>query len=376
MIQNSNKTATTPPTAVHRASPAARHRMEPARDSRSDVFAQRHRLRVGTFIALLLLLVGAVLLSTALGQYYLSLPDLFSILTTGPTTQTDIASSVVWDIRLPRIFLGFLVGAALGVAGCLMQAVFANPLAEPSIVGVTSGAGVGAALVIVFEVSILGTFTVPAAAFLTSLIVTAIIYRLAHNRGKVAVVNLILTGIAVNAVCGAIISFMVYLAPTTSREQIIFWQMGSLNGSQWKHVWVVLPIVIVGFAIASRLGAQLDVLALGEKAAGHTGINVAALRMVAIVASAVLTAAAVSFAGLIGFVGLIVPHVLRTIVGPENKILLPASALAGALLIALADVAARTLIPFADLPIGIFTALVGGPTFFILLRRMMRKGSV
>lgn len=376
MIQNSNKTATTPPTAAHRASPAARHRMEPARDSRSDVFAQRHRLRVGTFIALLLLLVGAVLLSTALGQYYLSLPDLFSILTTGPTTQTDIASSVVWDIRLPRIFLGFLVGAALGVAGCLMQAVFANPLAEPSIVGVTSGAGVGAALVIVFEVSILGTFTVPAAAFLTSLIVTAIIYRLAHNRGKVAVVNLILTGIAVNAVCGAIISFMVYLAPTTSREQIIFWQMGSLTGSQWKHGWVVLPIVIVGFAIASRLGAQLDVLALGEKAAGHTGINVAALRMVAIVASAVLTAAAVSFAGLIGFVGLIVPHVLRTIVGPENKILLPASALAGALLIALADVAARTLIPFADLPIGIFTALVGGPTFFILLRRMMRKGSV
>lgn len=376
MTQNSNKTTTAPSAA--RAATTARHRRENPRapQQHRDVFAQRHRLRVGTFVALIVLLVGSVLLSTALGQYYLSLPDLLSILTSGPRAETDIAASVVWDIRLPRIFLGFLVGAALGVAGCLMQAVFANPLAEPSIVGVTSGAGVGAALVIVFEVSFLGTFTVPAAAFLTSLIVTAIIYRLAHNRGKVAVVNLILTGIAVNAVCGALISFMVYLAPTTSREQIIFWQMGSLNGSQWKHVWVVLPIVIVGFAIASRLGAQLDVLALGEKAAGHTGINVAVLRMVAIVASAVLTAAAVSFAGLIGFVGLIVPHVLRTIVGPENKILLPASALAGALLIALADVAARTLIPFADLPIGIFTALVGGPTFFILLRRMMRKGSV
>lgn len=376
MTQNSNKTTTAPSAA--RAATTPRHRRENPRapQQHHDVFAQRHRLRVGTFVALIVLLVGSVLLSTALGQYYLPLPDLLSILTSGPRAETDIAASVVWDIRLPRIFLGFLVGAALGVAGCLMQAVFANPLAEPSIVGVTSGAGVGAALVIVFEVSFLGTFTVPAAAFLTSLIVTAIIYRLAHNRGKVAVVNLILTGIAVNAVCGALISFMVYLAPTTSREQIIFWQMGSLNGSQWKHVWVVLPIVIVGFAIASRLGAQLDVLALGEKAAGHTGINVAVLRMVAIIASAVLTAAAVSFAGLIGFVGLIVPHVLRTIVGPENKILLPASALAGALLIALADVAARTLIPFADLPIGIFTALVGGPTFFILLRRMMRKGSV
>lgn len=338
-----------------------------------DVFARRARLRLTVFIALAVLLVLAAITSIVLGQYYVPLRDLVPILTGGPHQQ-ELSASVVWEIRLPRILLGFLVGASLGVAGTLMQAVFANPLAEPSIIGVTSGAGVGAAAVIVFNVSLLGTFTVPAAAFCSAVLVTAIIYRLARSRGRVAVVNLILTGIAVNAVCNAVISFMVYLAPTSNREQIIFWQMGSLNGSQWKHVWVVLPIAIVGVAIALRLGSQLDVLALGERAAVHTGINVARLRIAAIAASAVLTAGAVSFAGLIGFVGLIVPHLLRSIVGPENRVLLPASAVAGAVLIGFADVVARTLIPFADLPIGIFTALVGGPTFFVLLRRMMRKG--
>ncbi|MDO4630811.1 MAG: iron ABC transporter permease [Corynebacterium sp.] len=341
-----------------------------------DVFARRHRRRILTFFILTLLLIGAVLASVILGQFYVhpgTLPEIIAAGRDG-AKELGLAANVVWEIRIPRILLGLLVGMALGVAGTLMQAVFANPLAEPSIIGVTSGAGVGAALVIVFNIGILGTFTVPAGGFISAVVVTIIIYQLARSQGKVSVVNLILTGIAINAVCGAIISFMVYLAPTTNREQIIFWQMGSLNGSQWKHVWVVLPIVVVGSIIAFSLGKQLDVLALGERAAGHTGIDVARLRIFAIAASTVLTAGAVAFAGLIGFVGLIVPHLLRTITGPENKILLPASALAGAVLIALADVAARTLIPFADLPIGIFTALVGGPTFFILLRRMMRKG--
>ncbi|AER68540.1 Hemin import ATP-binding protein [Corynebacterium pseudotuberculosis 1/06-A] len=316
----------------------------------------------------------AFVTSLALGQYYVPLQDLpFILLNRG---DEGLTTSVVWEIRLPRIVLGLLVGACLGVAGTLMQAVFANPLAEPSIIGVTSGAGVGAAAVIVFNIGFLGTFTVPVAAFISAVLVTVIIYQLARHQGKVAVVNLILTGIAINAVCNALISFLVYLAPTANREQIVFWQMGSLNGSQWKHVWVVLSIAIAGVLIAVRLGRQLDVLALGERAAVHTGIHVSRLRIIAIAASTILTAGAVSFAGLIGFVGLIVPHLLRSLVGPENKILLPASALTGAVLIAFADVAARTLIPFADLPIGIFTAIVGGPTFFILLRRMLKKGSV
>ncbi|WP_426717780.1 FecCD family ABC transporter permease [Corynebacterium auriscanis] len=338
-----------------------------------EIFRSRKRRRVGVFSILAILVIVAAMLSIVLGQYYVPLNTLGSILI-GRDHQASLASSVVWDIRLPRIFLGFLVGCCLGVAGTLMQAVFANPLAEPSIVGVTSGAGVGAAVAVVFNIAFLGTFTIPAFAFASALITAGLIYQLARSGGRVAVINLVLTGIAVNAVCGAIISFMVYLAPTTSREEIIFWQMGSLNGAQWKHVWVVLPITIVGTAVALRLGGALDVLALGEKAASHTGINVGQLRMVAIVASAVLTAGAVAFAGLIGFVGLIIPHLLRTVMGPENSLLIPASALGGAVLIGLSDVVARTMIEFADLPIGIFTALVGGPTFFILLRRMMRKG--
>ena len=322
-------------------------------------------------VALVVMLVACAVLSTAVGQYAISPAELFAIFR---GEDQSLSAAVVWEIRLPRVVLGFLVGMSLGVAGTLMQAVFANPLAEPSVIGVTAGAGVGAAAAIVFNLTWLGTFTVPAAAFVSAVIVTVLIYQLARHSGTVVVVNLILTGIAVNAVCGALISFMVYLAPTSHREQIIFWQLGSLNGAQWKHVAVVAPITLIGSIIALRLGRQLDILALGERAAAHTGINITRLRICAIGAAAVLTAGAVAFAGLIGFVGLIIPHLLRTVIGPANRVLLPAAALAGAVLIGLADIAARTLIPFADLPIGIFTALVGGPVFFLLLRRMMRKG--
>lgn len=340
----------------------------------ADAFQRRRSLRVALFVVLACLLVVTVVFSITVGQYSVPLGDLPRILSVGPKGATSMDESVVWRIRLPRVALGLLVGAALGVAGGLMQAVFANPLAEPSVIGVTSGAGVGAAFAIVFDVMILGTSTVPFFAFLTALLTAALVYALARFNGRVNVVNLILTGIAVNAVCNALISFFVYLAPTVSREQIVFWQMGSLNGSQWKHVSVVLVVWLLGMAVALPLGSRLDVLALGERAAGHTGENVARLRVVAILASTLLTAGAVAYAGLIGFVGLIVPHIVRTVVGPSNRVLLPASALGGAVLIGLADIAARTLIDFADLPIGIFTALVGGPTFFILLRRMMRKG--
>ncbi|MDO4910313.1 MAG: iron ABC transporter permease [Corynebacterium sp.] len=319
-------------------------------------------------------LLISVLFSIAVGQYHIELDRVFGILAGGPG-QKGVAESVVWNIRLPRLILGIAVGAGLGVAGALMQAVFANPLAEPAVIGVTSGAGVGAAVAIVFNLTFFGTSTVAICAFLTAVLTTLIVYRMARFQGRVQVINLILTGIAINAVAGAIISFMLYLAPTTSREQIIFWQMGSLNGSQWKHVQVVIPIIIIGILLATFLGKQLDTLALGEKAAGHIGINVHRLRIIAIGCATLLTAAAVAYAGLIGFVGLIIPHLLRSVTGPSNRILIPASALGGAVLISIADIVARTIIPFADLPIGIFTALVGGPTFFILLRRMLRKGS-
>lgn len=207
---------------------------------------------------------------------------------------------------------------------------------------------------------------------------TWLVYQLSRLGGKVRVVNLILVGIAVNAIAGAVISFFIFFAPTTSREQIIFWQMGTLSGAKWEHVGVVGVVgVIVSFGLlcAWLLVKQLDLLALGDKAATHVGVDVSTLRTLSIVLATLLTAGAVSYAGLIGFVGLVIPHIVRTVAGPSNAVLIPASALGGALLIAWADIGSRTIIPFADLPIGIFTALVGGPTFFILLRRMKKKGA-
>ncbi|MCI6206111.1 MAG: iron ABC transporter permease [Corynebacterium glucuronolyticum] len=321
-----------------------------------------------------ILLVITAIASVCMGQYVIPVRDLSTLLMQGPLGGQGMDASVLWQIRLPRLVLGLLVGAALGVGGALMQAVCANPLAEPSVIGVTSGAGVGAATIIVFNVTPFGTSTVPIAAFVMGMVTAICVYRLSRHNGQIHVVNLILVGIAVNAVAGAVISFLIFFAPTTSREQIIFWQMGTLVGAQWAHVSVVGIIVICGITGAIIIDRQLDVLALGDFAAKHVGVHVTRLRAIAIILATLLTAGAVSYAGLIGFVGLVIPHIVRTVAGPSNIILVPASAIGGAVLIAAADVFARTVIPFADLPIGIFTALVGGPTFFYLLRRMMRKG--
>jgi len=341
----------------------------------TQTFETRRKTRGYLFIALAILLAIAALFSVAVGQYEISFRDLPALLSSGPVGHKSMDVSVLWQIRLPRLILGLLVGAALGVGGALMQAVFANPLAEPSVIGVTSGAGVGAAIVIVFGFNFLGSSTVPMAAFITGLLTTWLVYKMAHFGGRIRVVNLILVGIAVNAIAGAIISFFIFFAPTTSREQIIFWQMGTLSDAKWEHVGVVAVIVAAGLVCAWLLVKNLDLLALGDKAATHVGVDVTRLRAVSIILATLLTAGAVSYAGLIGFVGLVVPHIVRTVAGPSNAVLIPASALGGALLIAGADIGARTIIPFADLPIGIFTALVGGPTFFVLLRRMMKKGA-
>lgn len=334
--------------------------------------AGRRRL---LWLVLVVSLIATALGSVAVGQYPLAVGDLPGLLAQGPTGHDGMDAQVLWQIRLPRLVLGLLVGAALGVGGALMQAVFANPLAEPSVIGVTAGAGLGAAVVIVLGTDILGATTVPAAAFVAGLVTTAIVYQLARFGGTISVVNLILVGIAVNAIAGAAISFLVFLAPTTSREQIIFWQMGTLSGAQWAHIGVVGILTAIGLVGAALIVRKLDLLALGDRAATHVGVDVTRLRAIAIVLAMLLTAAAVSYAGLIGFVGLVIPHIIRTVVGPANAVLVPASALGGAVLIGAGDIGARTLISFADLPIGIFTALVGGPTFFLLLRHMMRKGA-
>lgn len=334
--------------------------------------ARRARTRVLTLVVLAVLLLGVVLLSAMVGQFRIGAAEVIGAVTGGSVDVT--ATSVLWQIRFPRIVLGLLVGASLAVAGTVMQALFSNPLAEPGIIGVSSGAAVGASVMIVLAPTALAGFGVPAAAFLSGLAASSAVYLMARRGGRAEATTLVLTGIAVTAVCSAITSVSTYVAPTTARDQIVFWQMGSLNGATWDQVTTVGAISLIGIVWAVLISGRLDALALGERAAGHLGVNVERLRLSSMALTALLTSAAVAHAGVITFVGLVVPHLLRIVMGPTNRWLVPATVLGGALLVTLSDVAARTLVPYADLPIGIFTAVVGGPTFFFLLRRGMRRG--
>ncbi|GAB3125336.1 FecCD family ABC transporter permease [Glaciibacter psychrotolerans] len=291
----------------------------------------------------------------------------------GGGADTAMTDATLWTIRFPRIVMALLIGAALASAGTLMQAIFGNPLAEPSVVGVSSGAALGASLSIVLGWTFLGEWTIAVTAFAAGLITTLVIYLSSRSNGRTEIVTLVLTGIAVNAVAGAGLALLTFLGDTSAREQIIFWQLGSLNGSRWEQVGVVLPLIVVGLIVAFLLARTLDLFALGERSARHLGVNVELVRIIIIVVVALLVCAAVSFAGIIGFVGLVVPHLMRMIIGPAHLPLLTASAIGGALLLVTADLVARTAVPMADLPIGMLTSLVGGPFFFWLLRRTRRR---
>lgn len=287
----------------------------------------------------------------------------------GPMPSHPRGDAALWNVRFPRVVMAVLVGAALGGAGAVLQAVFGNPLAEPSVIGVSGGAAVGACTVIVFQWSFLGTFTTPAVAFVGGLATTLLVYAMSRSGGRTEVVTLVLMGIAVNAVTGALIALLVFVGDTQAREQIVFWQLGSLNGTRWESVRVVAPFVVLGIGACLFLARRLDLLSLGERSARHLGVDVERLRLAAIVVVALLVASGVAFAGVIGFVGLVVPHLVRMLIGPAHRWLVPASVLGGALVLLAADLVARTAVDYADLPIGMLTALVGGPFFFWLLRR-------
>lgn len=291
----------------------------------------------------------------------------------GPAPMHPSGDATLWVIRFPRTILAATVGAALGIAGAVMQGVFRNPLAEPAVIGVSTGAAVGACLVIVFEWALFGPLTAVVAAFGTGLLTTLLVYAGARAGGRTEVVTIVLTGIAVNALGGALIALLVFLGDTQQREQIVFWQLGSLNGTRWQDVAIALPIVVLAATGCLLIGRRLDLLALGERQARHLGVDVERLRIGAIGLVALLTAAAVAMAGIIAFVGLVVPHTMRMLLGPGHRDLLPASALGGAVLLVAADIVARTAVPYAELPIGMITALVGAPFFFWLLRRTRRS---
>jgi iron complex transport system permease protein len=333
-----------------------------------------------TLVAVLALaLIVGVVASAMAGQLAISPGEVLGSVLRALGIDTALApddpviESTLWVVRFPRIALGLAVGAALAVAGAVMQAIFGNPLAEPGVVGVSAGAALGAAIAIAAGVTVLGSWSIAVMAFAGSLLATMLVYVVSRSNGRTEVVTLLLTGIAVNAFAGAGLALVQFLADTSSREQIVFWQLGSLAGARWPEVAIVAVVCVAGLVAAASLGNRYDLLSLGERNARHLGVNVEALRMGSIVLVALLTGVAVAFCGIIAFVGLVVPHIIRMAIGPRHRGLIIASAVGGGTLLIYADLLARTIVPGADLPIGILTSLVGGPFFFFLLARQRRR---
>jgi iron complex transport system permease protein len=298
----------------------------------------------------------------------------------GFTAQQD---AVLTSIRVPRVALALLVGAGLGAAGTALQALFRNPLADPTLIGVAGGAALAAATVIVLGVvwfpglvRALGPATLPVAAFAGGLATATLVYRVATHSGRTAIAVLLLTGIAVNALVEAGIGGVTYIANDEQLRNLAFWRLGSVGGANWTMLAVVAPAILAATLVLWRLAAPLNALMLGEAEARHLGIDVQRLKVSVLVAAALAVGAAVAVSGIILFIGLVAPHMVRLACGPDHRVVLPGATLLGALLVVLADTVARTVGAPAELPLGVFTALIGAPFFVALLLRERRGWSL
>lgn len=335
------------------------------------------RARAAIFL-LAAALVVVSLFSLATGASDASAWDVVTGWLTGGDKALSLRDRVIiYDIRLPRVALGILIGAALAVSGAVMQGLFRNPLADPGLVGVSAGAGLGAILMIVLGSSILGPVTavlgasaLPLTAFGGGLVTTMLLYRVATRHGRTSIATMLLAGIALGAMAGAFSGVLVYLANDQQLRDLTFWGLGSLAGATWTKILSAGPIILLALAATPFMARALNAMALGEATAYHLGVPVQRFKNIAIVAVAAATGASVAVSGGIGFVGIVVPHLLRLLIGPDHRYLLPASALLGASLLLLADAVSRTIVAPAELPIGIVTAAVGAPFFlWILLRK-------
>ena len=288
---------------------------------------------------------------------------------------SDFEAAVFFSIRLPRTLVAILVGSTLAVAGVLMQTFFRNPLAEPSIVGVASGGALGAVAWIVIGASagiwtgIPPQFALPVAAFIGSAIVCGAILLISGDEDGIDSTKMLLSGIAINAIAGAGIGLMTFIADDAQLRDMTFWIMGSLSAASWQQLWVLAPVFVCTMAFAYWFALPLNALLLGDGAAHYLGLNVRLVKLAVICLTCLASATVVAMCGVIGFVGLIAPHAARLLVGPDHRVLLPLSLLLGALLMVGADTVARTIVSPSELPIGILTALAGGPVFLWLLRR-------
>lgn len=297
----------------------------------------------------------------------------------GKDTVTQQAKTILFDIRLPRICLAILIGAILAISGAVMQGLFRNPLAAPSLIGVSSGASVGASVVIVLagawlqSNTALGLSLVAVGAFIGSFLVTVLVYRLSTSALGTSVTTMLLAGIAVSALAGAVSGLLSYYADNEMLRQISIWQMGNLSTANWQRVLVLAVVAILVLSLFPRESKSLNALLLGESEARHLGIDVQQVKRKLILLTTLGIGTAVAIGGMIGFVGLIVPHIVRLLIGPDHRWLLPVSALAGGVLLLLADTIARIIIAPTELPTGILTAILGAPFFIMLLVQQRRE---
>lgn len=292
----------------------------------------------------------------------------------------DLHEAILWQVRLPRVLLGALVGAGLATAGAALQGLFRNPLADPGLIGVSSGGAAGAALAIVVGTPLLlggigGAFAVPLAALAGAVGVTFLVYTVSAWGGRAHVPTMLLVGVAVNALTAALVGTLLTVADTAALRGFTFWSLGSLAGASWTAVGAVAVFVLPPLLALGACARALNAFLLGEAEAFHLGFSTQGLQRGIVFLSAALVGAGVAFCGVIGFVGLVVPHLARLLVGADHRRVLPAAALGGAFLLVLADLVARTVLAPAELPVGILTALLGAPFFLsLLLRRNHRSG--
>jgi iron complex transport system permease protein len=321
--------------------------------------------------ALATLLVLAMLLGLCLGPSRIGLAQVVDALlndSAGP------AADIVWRIRMPRLVLGGLVGASLSVSGVVFQAMLRNPLADPFILGVSGGAALGGIAAISLGAAFgLGYGAVPPAAFAGAIATTLLLYAIAGTRSRVSATHLLLTGVVFNSFASAAIVFLASLAGLTEGSRIFIWLIGNLSVARIDVAGWVAVFLALGFTCALLLARSLNLLTLGDEAAEQLGVSIQWHKRALLVATSLMVGAAVAVSGLIGFVGLIIPHLLRLVLGPDHRLLVPASALAGAAFLVLCDTMARTLLGGRELPVGAITAIAGGPLFLVLLRRSQQR---
>ncbi|WP_048602358.1 FecCD family ABC transporter permease [Rubeoparvulum massiliense] len=341
----------------------------------------RKRIRVTPYLIATLVVTLSFFLGISLGSVTIPLNEISKVishhlLSGGPTPSEATYDSIVWDVRLPRVTLAFLVGSALSMAGAAFQGLLRNPLADPYTLGISSGSALGAVLVIYFawQLPLLGAFTLPliaiAAGFITMLLVLFFARLVQRN---MAMETIILTGIIFSSFLGSLLSLTVALSGDELR-QIITWLMGSVSMRGWTYVSLILPFFILGSILLMFNTQELNLLTFGEETAQQLGVHTQRRKLLIMIAASIMTGAAVAVAGTIGFVGLVIPHMVRLIWGADHRQLLPLSALFGGSFLILADLLARTIISPRTLPVGVITALIGAPVFAYILYRHRTKG--